>query len=98
MQSAWERERREKGNPLTVLLATWVKVHQQGDKGEGPRPLSGSRGGRVRDTGGDSSLSEEDTSDAEDNSAESAEIDSGESDGEDIVEDFRLSSESDESD
>ena len=97
MQSAWERERREKGNLLTVLLSTWVKVHQQGEKGKGPRP-SKSRVGGVRDTGGDSSVSEEGTSDGEESSPESAEMDSGDSDGEDIVEDFRLSSESDESD
>ncbi len=99
IQSAWERERRERGNPLTALLATWVKIHQQGEgqgeKEAGPRP-SRSRGGGVRDTSRNSSS--KDDSDVEENSAESAEMDSGDSDGEDIVEDFRLSSESDETD
>ena len=90
-QSAWERERREKGNTLTILLATWVKIHKQGegksDRGERAQPSGGDDAG---DTTRNSSSQE--YSDVEENSADSAGMDSGDSDGEDIVEDFRLSS------
>ena len=97
MQSAWERERREKGNALTVLLATWVKVHKQGEgKSEREERPRASRGDDAGDTTRNSSS--QDYNDVEENSADSAGMDSGDSDGEDIVEDFRLTSESDESD
>ena len=95
MQSAWERERREKGNALSVLLATWIKVHKQGEgqtaRGDKPSPSS-------REDAGDSSSSSSsgEQSDAEESSIASdagIQKDSADSDGEDIVEDFRLSSE-----
>ena len=96
VQSAWERERREKGNTLTILLATWVKIHKQGEgkseRGERAQPSGG--GDDAGDTTRNSSSQE--YRDVEENSAESAGMDLGSSDGEDIVEDFRLST--DESD
>lgn len=88
VQSAWERERREKGNALTVLLATWIRVHKQGEE-RPSRPSRVAKGDDTRDTV--SSSSGEEDSAVEESSAEMED-----SDGKDIVEDFRLSS--DESD
>ena len=91
MQSVWERERKEKGNALTVLLATWIKVHKQGE--ERPQPSRVAKHDNARDTS--SSISSEEYSNVEENSAAAME-ERADSDGEDIVQDLILSS--DESD
>ena len=93
MQAVWERERREKGNALTVLLATWIKIHKQGE-GQVERASPSNRSDTTKPkerhfSDGEYSGSEErstGTSGVQDDSEDST-------DGEDIVEDFRMSSE-----
>lgn len=112
MQNVWERERREKGNALTVFLATWVRVHKPKDvQAESEKKNRESPSASAMDEdqpalvlasleeGASSGSSTKEHSDREEeSSAESARLDST-SNEEDVVEDLMdLMFSSDESD
>ena len=79
LQMAWERERREKGNAVTCLLATWQKVHK-------PSPNEQAHSESKASSCEESSISgQEDTADSSQSGTDT--------DGEDIIEEFELSSE-----
>ena len=105
LQRDWERERKEKGNVVINLLRTWEKVHhqqtaavpemlpQKESRDSSPEPEPESEAEREPDP---DQSDDDDVSDLEEESADSAESasDIG-SCGEDIIEDFNLSSSED---
>lgn len=95
LQRTWERERKERGNVVTNLLATWEKVHHE----QTAVDVSPQEESRDRDSSPEPEEEKSEEvriSDLEDESADSSECasDTG-SCGEDIVEDFNLASSED---
>ena len=92
-QLSWERERREKSNAVTSLLATWLKVHTQSAHKSSPVQASSDQSASSPASHSHSSQGDSDgysTSEQEE-TVESAESDADD-DVMDIVEDFELSS------
>ena len=90
-QLSWERERREKGNAVTSLLATWLKVHTQSAHKSSTVPASSSSSSPASPSHSSQEDSDGSATSEQEETAESAE--SGvDDDVMDIVEDFALSS------